>query len=412
MTPDALTPTRRILVLVLIAGVFIMDGYDLNAMALAYQRFDGTLVLSDRYYGWLISAPLLGLGAGGALIAPMGDRFGRKALITLGCLAVALVTFATTFATSFGSFLLWRFLTGVALGACLPNCTALSAELAPPRLRATIMSIVSAGIVLGAMSAGLSSPAISASIGWKGMFYAPAAFALLVAALLWFAIPAGLAKPEAPAKASRIPQALLFRKPWLFPFSIFALALGLNAANLYLVTQWAPKLLPTVGFTQDQADYVTGLMQGVGLAFGFAMSLLIDRWRPGVTLVAGFAVMTAAFVAIMATPDADPTLWTILLLVGVGTITGMGMALPALTAYLFPGHVLSSAMGVGVAIARVGAIGGPIIGQQLFNAEVGASVIIGFAAIPAAIGMLVAFGVPAALRVRKRLEGEAGPAKP
>jgi AAHS family 4-hydroxybenzoate transporter-like MFS transporter len=111
-------------------------------------------------------------------------------------------------------------------------------------------------------------------------------------------------------------------------------------------------------------------------------------------------------VTIMATPEADPALWTILLLVGVGTITGMGMALPALTAYLFPAHVLSSAMGVGVAVARVGAIGGPIIGQQLFNADVGASVIIGFAAIPAAIGMLVAFGVPAALRVRKCLEGD------
>ena len=33
-----MTPTRRILSLVLLAGVFVMDGYDLNAMPLAVPR--------------------------------------------------------------------------------------------------------------------------------------------------------------------------------------------------------------------------------------------------------------------------------------------------------------------------------------------------------------------------------------
>ncbi|MFC4256774.1 MFS transporter [Altererythrobacter xixiisoli] len=390
---------RTLLCLVLIAGVFVMDGYDLNAMPLAAPRLAEPLGLSSDDFGWVFSAPLFGLGAGAALLAPLGDRVGRRLLIVTGCLAVALVTLATAHATTITGFLIWRFLTGLALGACLPNCTAMSAELAPDRLRATVMSVVSAGIVLGAMGAGISAPAVTTAFGWQGLFYIPAIFAALVAVLLWFIIPGDLARPVAPKSASRIPQLELLRAPWLFPFAIFAGALTLNAANLYLLTSWTPTVLPQVGFTADQASYVTGLMQGVGLVIGIAMSLLIDRWKPGVTLVAAFALMAGCFATIAMT-EADPTLWTVLLLAGVGTITGTGMALPALTAYLFPAHVLSSAMGMGVLVARVGAIAGPLIGQAMLKAGVEPGLILGIAALPAVIGMVICLGVPAALRVR------------
>ena len=46
-------------------------------------------------FGWVFTGILLGLGVGGATIAPLGDRFGRRALIVLGCLATGLFTLAT-----------------------------------------------------------------------------------------------------------------------------------------------------------------------------------------------------------------------------------------------------------------------------------------------------------------------------
>ena len=106
--------------------------------------------------------PAGGLGAGGALIAPLGDRFGRRALIVGGCFATGLFTLATSTANTISEFLIWRLLTGLALGACLPNVSALSAELAPPRLRATIMAVVSAGIPVGLALAGFLAPEIIA----------------------------------------------------------------------------------------------------------------------------------------------------------------------------------------------------------------------------------------------------------
>lgn len=405
MSDIGISSGRRLAALGLLGLVFIMDGYDLNAMPLAAPRLAEPLGLDPGDFGWVYSAPLFGLGAGAALLAPLGDRFGRRQMIVAACVAVGGATLATASATSTEGFLLWRFLTGLALGACLPNCTALSAELAPSRLRATVMSVVSAGIVLGAVVAGLSAPIVSSALGWQGLFYIPTALALLAAGALWWVIPPTIARSTPLKNPGRIPQMLLFQRPWIFPFAIFAGALALNAFNLYLLTSWTPTVLPLVGFTADQASYVTGLMQGVGLFIGIGMSVLIDRWRPGATLVGAFLLMTVCFLTIALT-EANPVLWTMLLLAGVGLITGTGMALPALTAYLFPPYVLSSAMGMGVFVARVGAITGPLIGQAMLKAGVAPGLILGIAALPAAAGALVCLGVPAALDVRRRRQAE------
>lgn len=406
-----MTSSRRVAALALMVLVFIMDGYDINAMALAVPRLETSLGLPAADFGMVFSALLVGLGAGAALLAPLGDRLGRKPLIVFGCLLIAAATLATALASSIPQFLAWRLLTGVGLGACLPNCTALSAELAPEKLRATLMAVVSAGIPVGAALAGFLAPDVVAMGGWQALFVVPGAFAAILGLLLWIVLPAEAVRPAAaPAAApsrSRIPQFELFRSPWLLPFSVFAGALTLNAVNLYLLISWMPTVLPQAGFTIDQAARVTGAMQLAGLVVGIGMSVLIDRWRPAVTMAGGFLLMGACFLAIgLTTPE--PTRWTILLLAGVGGVSGAGMALPALTAYLFPSYLLSSAVGMGVLVARVGAIAGPLVGQAMLSANVAPAMFIATAALPAALAALICLGLPAALAVRKRMVAAAG----
>ena len=401
-----MTPARRTLSLVLLALVFIMDGYDLNAMPLAVPRLQGPLGLEPSAFGWVFSIVLVGLGAGAALLAPLGDRIGRRPLIVFGCLVVAISTLATATAGSIPEFVLWRFFTGAGLGACLPNCTALSAELAPERLRATLMSLVSAGIVVGALGAGMSAGPVVAVGGWQGLFVVPGLFAGLLAIVLWWVLPGEAAPQEGAAPKARVPQFELFGAPWRLPFAVFAGALTLNAANLYLLTSWVPTVLPEAGFTVDQAAQVTGLMQFAGLALGMLMSVLIDRWRPGPTMVGAFLFMAGCFAAIgLTTPE--PARWTVLLLAGAGCISGAGMALPALTAYLFPSRLLSSAVGMGVLVARVGAISGPLVGTAMLDAGVEPRLFLAAAALPAGIAALICLALPAALAVKRREEAAA-----
>lgn len=402
-----MTGARRILALVLLACVFVMEGYDLNAMALAVPRLKDALRLKPESFGWVFSALLVGIGVGGATLAPLGDRIGRRPLIVFGCLGVALSTLATALATSIPAFLVWRFLTGFSLGACLPNCSALSAELAPERLRATLMAVVSAGIPLGLAAAGLLTPAVVAVGGWQGLFVVPGLFAALLALVLGFVLSGGVPEPlpGAPARA-KAPQLELFRSPWLLPFAVFAAALSLNAMNLYFLNSWVPTVLPRAGFSLDDAAQVAGVVQLAGLAIGVLVSVLIDRWRPGPTLVLAFGLMALCFLAIGATAP-GATRWTLLLMVGMGGASAGGMALPALCAYLFPPRLLSSAVGMGVLVARIGAILGPPLGQILLSHDVAPRLILAAAAGPAALCALVSLAVPLALTVRRGEAAEA-----
>lgn len=406
-----MSPARRIVALFLLGGVFIMEGFDINAMALAVPRLEGALGLAPSSFGWVFSALPIGLGAGGALIAPLGDRFGRRPLIVAGCLLVAAATFAAATATTITEFLIWRLLTGVGLGICLPNCSALSAELAPEKLRATLMAVVSAGIPIGLASAGFFAPEIIRLSGWHGMFIVPGAMALFLAVAMMFVLEGGPPeKPKGPVQAkettaSRWPQLALFQSPWAFPFFVFAGMLCLNANALFMLNAWMPTVLPGGGMSLDDAARVSGVIQLAGLAMGVFASMMIDRWRPGLSLFLMFTIMALSFVLIGVT-EPDPTRWTLLLMIGVGGGTAAAMVLPGLCAHLFPARLLSTAVGMGVLVARIGAITGPVIGELLISGKFSASTFFAAAAVPTAACALVALVVSKALRVRKEIEAE------
>ncbi len=400
-----MTGARRVIALVLLGGVFVMEGYDINAMALAVPRLDAALGLKASSFGLVFTALLVGIGISGATIAPLGDRVGRRPLIVFGCLVVALATLATAAATSVTEFFFLRLVTGLAMGAALPNVSALSAELAPPRLRATIMAVVSAGIPLGLAVAGIFAPQVIAVSGWHGLFIVPGLLAAALALALGYILAAG--PPEADAKippsASKVPQFELFRAPWLLPFAVFALLLSVNALNLYYLNSWLPTVLPLANFSLDEAARISGVVQLAGIVIGIAVSVGIDRWRPTPTLMAMFAAMVAAF-GVIALSGSDTSLWTWLLMVGVGGSSAGAMVLPALCAYLFSPRQLSSAIGMGVLVARISAFIGPLLGQFLIAANAGPHAFFLVAALPAAVCVIACLALPAALKVRSRIE--------
>ncbi len=392
-----MSTTRRWFALFLIGCVYVMDGYDINAMAMAVPRLEGALGLAPAAFGVVFSALLIGMGIGAGVFAPLGDRYGRRPLIVIGVLAVALSTLATATASGVTEFLMWRLVTGAGLGTALANCTAMSAELAPPKLKATLMSVTSAGIPLGLFMAGWFAPAVVDFGGWQGLFVVPGLFAVVLAILLGVVLPAE--RPVQAPGAPKVPQLELLRAPAAFPFAIFAGALALNAMNLYMLNSWAPTVLPQAGFTLDQAARIAGTAQLVGLALAVALSVLIDRWRPGAAMILTFAGIAGCFVAIGLLPP-DPDAWTGLLLVGVGLCSAAGLALMALAPYLFPDRLLSSAVGTGVLIGRVGAIGGPLVGQAMLSAHVAPNTFFAAAAVPALISLAFCLGLPTALRRR------------
>lgn len=79
--------------------------------------------------------------AGGVL----ADRIGRKRVLTASVLLFGLFSVVTATAWNYPTLLLARLMTGVGLGAALPNLIALTAEAAGPRLRGTAVSLMYCG---------------------------------------------------------------------------------------------------------------------------------------------------------------------------------------------------------------------------------------------------------------------------
>ena len=91
------------------------------------------------------------------------------------------------------------------------------------------------------------------------------------------------------------------------------------------------------------------------------------------------------------------------LVIAAGVISGAAMALPALTAFLFPPNMVASAVGMGVLIARIGAFAGPLIGQAMLTAGFSPGAFLAAAALPAVIAAAISLAFPAALEVKRRM---------
>ena len=124
-------------------------------------------------------------------------------------------------------------------------------------------------------------------------------------------------------------------------------------------------------------------------------------------MVLAYTVVTAALLAMGLAIVAGPAWWTVLLLVAMGGVSGGAMAIPALAAFLFPSRLLSSAIGVGVLISRIGATIAPLIGGAMLQAGATPGQVLLAAAVPAAVCALAFLALPGALAVRKRQEAMA-----
>ncbi|PQA86082.1 MFS transporter [Hyphococcus luteus] len=354
------------LILPLFFMVMMIDGYDLAAMPLALPYLVEAMGVEPSAFSTALSAVLLGLGVGALLIGPLGDRFGRRLLIVSSLALIGAATIGTGFSASITEFVIWRFFTGLALGACLPNITAYTAELAPPERKATSLAVISAGISIGAILAGLITPALVKLGGWLAIFHAAGAFILVLAAALFAALP----KTQAPASENEAAPAA--RGSILAPLSprylpataVFVGLYTVNAFILYMIVSWLPHLLTTDGLSADAASQLTAFFQGGGLAGGLVISWFIDRGRRVYAFTIAYALVIAAFFATGAAAG-SAFLWSVLLLVIGGGVSGAHLAIMASSASFYPQSVFSSAIGLAVAVARIGAIAGPLAGGAL-----------------------------------------------
>ncbi|MBB3181995.1 DHA1 family bicyclomycin/chloramphenicol resistance-like MFS transporter [Variovorax sp. Sphag1AA] len=121
----------------------------------------------------------LALGAGQLIVGPLSDRFGRKAPLCVGLAVFSVASFGCALAPTIGVLIALRFVQG--LGACaamvIPRAVVRDLHSGPEaaRLMALLLTVYSVSPIL----APLAGSAVAAAAGWRSVFVAVGALALL-----------------------------------------------------------------------------------------------------------------------------------------------------------------------------------------------------------------------------------------
>lgn len=141
--------------------VLAIDGFDTAAMGYIAPTLSTEWGIHKQDLGPVLSAALLGLSLGALIAGPVSDRMGRKRVLVFSCLFFGLASLGTAWAQSLNTLTLWRFLTGLGLGAAMPNAITLISEFAPQRCRAMAINTMYCGFPLGAAGGGAIRPGLS-----------------------------------------------------------------------------------------------------------------------------------------------------------------------------------------------------------------------------------------------------------
>jgi len=182
------TPLQRLIVL-LIALTIIIDGVDNQLFSYALPYIMEEWVMEAKHFALVMMVGPFGMILGSVVCGYLADKIGRRRLIltTLGLCGVA--TCLLGFATSPQEMMVWRLLTGCAIGGALPVCTTLAAEFAPLRYRTIIVTVSIVCVPLGGVLAGLISQPILVHFGWQMSFFVGGLIPLGLLAILWFGLP-------------------------------------------------------------------------------------------------------------------------------------------------------------------------------------------------------------------------------
>src|ERR1700733_8035329 len=151
--------------------VALLEGLDLQSPGIAAPRMAREFHLAVAQMGWAFSISALGLLPGAAIGGRLADKLGRKRVLMLSVALFGIFSIATTQVWDLDSLLAARFLTGLGLGAAMPNLIALCSEAAAPHQRSTAVGAMYCGMPFGAALSAVIGIISQSDAGWRHIFY-------------------------------------------------------------------------------------------------------------------------------------------------------------------------------------------------------------------------------------------------
>ena len=134
--------------LIVALGGFLL-GFDSAVISGAVKGITTYFDMSDSMLGFAVGCVIFGAMAGNLMAGPMADRFGRKKVLIVVAALFAISASWSALATNYTEFIIARIIGGVGIGGAILIAPIYIAEIAPPKLRGSLVSFNQLNIVLG-----------------------------------------------------------------------------------------------------------------------------------------------------------------------------------------------------------------------------------------------------------------------
>lgn len=328
---------------------WMLDSMDVMLYALVLGEVQKSLHLSAALSGAMMSATLVAAAAGGIAFGWLADRFGRTRALMASVLIYSLATAACGLTQTGLQLLLCRIVLGLGMGGEWASGAALVAESWPARHRGKALALMQSswavGYALGALIVALVMP----RFGWRAVFFAGVAPALMTLWLRSSVRESEVWQHERQSTVLKVPFGDLFRGALGRATLVCA---TMNAATLFAwwgLFTWVPRFLsmPVAeggrGLNIVQTSTWTIVMQ-TGTFLGYVVfGFLADRFSRKYVYI-GYLIVAAMLVPIFALvrdPDALLLIGPLVGFFGTGYFSGFSV----IASESFPTALRGSAMG-------------------------------------------------------------------
>lgn len=404
-------------IIALCFAVVAMDGMDIALMGFIAPALKSDWGVSTHQLGAVISAALIGLALGAMLAGPLADRFGRRVVIISSVFFFGLWTLMTALSHNVDQMMLFRFLTGLGMGAAMPNVGTLVAEYSPERKRAFIITVVFCGFTFGAAGGGFAASWLIPTFGWHAVLVVGGILPLLMVPILLKGLPESvrfLIARQAPAQRIRQivakmapgqalngrqfampekPQChgaarLVLSRPYLLGSTLLWGAYFMGLFLVYLIGSWLPSLVKDMGMTVTQAALVTAMYQAGGTVGSLFAGWMMDRFNANLALAAIYFTGAIATVAIGFAPAHTLVLSLVAFCSGF-CLNGANTGMNALSASYYPTHARATGSSWMHGVGRIGAILSAFAGAQMLSMGWNITEVFSSLAIPAVLTSLL-----------------------
>jgi MFS family permease len=389
--------TKEQLIVLFVAILFWMfDGYETYALILTIIPALHTLLPPSQikhislYAGYLIASTLAGWATGGVVGGRIGDAIGRKKTMAITVFIYSIFTFLSSFSINAQMLGVFRFLTGIGIGAEWNVGTALLQESWPSKLRTKGAGVLQSGFSLGFfVASAVYILMVHLGLSWRWMFRLGVIpiFAILA---LYKRIP----ESAAWSKAVASPSPKIFKTYRKYLALALLVSISITMA-WWAISTWIPSYVATLA-TTDKAYYsgLAGALYSVGEIVGCVVFGLIadplGRQKTSAIYFIGSLVITPIVFLVLKSAISVVLAQTV-----NGFFTGGIYSWFAVQpAELFPTKIRATALGVIFNSSRYLAVMGILVSSfliQIFHGYSFAATAFGMLYI---LGLIVVFFIP------------------